>query len=104
MPHRVMDHARTRNTNINHRLRLAHTMKSAGHKGVVFHRIRKTDEFGARQPTLITGALGSFFDDSSDMAHNIHVDTGARRGWVDGRAQGFGRGDRWGNEVQKPHL
>ena len=39
MPDGVMDHAWTRNADIEHGFSFAHTMKGTGHKGIVFDRV-----------------------------------------------------------------
>ena len=79
VPDRMMDHARTRNTDIDHGFSFTNTVKSAGHERIVFDGIREADKLRARESASIASSLSSVFDDSPDLGHHVHVDAGARR-------------------------
>ena len=51
----------------------ADAMKSSGHEGIVFNRIRKAHELCAGDAAFTAGALGGFLDDDSHLPHRVHV-------------------------------
>ena len=101
MLHRVIDDARTRHANIDHRFRLADAVKRAGHERIVFDRVGEADELGAGQAALIARALGSSLINRPTCAHRIHVDSGARGRHVHRRAKPFGGRQSFGNRIEK---
>src|ERR1043165_4454424 len=99
-----MDHAWTRHTDVNNSLGLAHTMKSAGHERIVFNRVCKTDKLRTRESAPIASSLSGVFDNASNMAHDVHVDTRARCRCVDRRTQALSAGECDGNRIEKLKL
>ena len=94
------DNARTRDAHIDDALRLANSMESAGHKGVVFHRIAEDHELGAADGTQ----LGRLADDQAHLLYGVHVDAGLCGADVYAGADQLGIGQCAGDGADEPQV
>lgn len=76
-----MNNTRAGNAHIQHALRLSHTVKCPGHKGIVLYRVGKNHDFGAAHTAITSCEFRCSFDDPAHFCHGIHVK--ARLGGAD---------------------
>ena len=93
----MIHNSRTRDTHINDRFRLTHSMKRARHKRVVFDGVGKTNKLGAGDSALLARAFGCVLNQIPDAPYRIHVDARARGRDVHRRAETRGGCQRFRN-------
>ena len=84
--------------------RLAHAMKRAGHKRIVFHGVGKDDQFGATDRVAVFGQFGGLFDNLPHPRHAVHIDASGCRGQVDRRTDPFGNGQRFRYRINQNQV
>ena len=79
----VVHYAGTGNTHIQDALRLPYTVESAGHKGVVLHRVGEDHHLGAAKALIVRSQLRGFLNNAAHFRNRIHVDARFGRAYID---------------------
>ena len=88
----MMHHAGTGNADIDDAFRFAHAMISAGHEGIILHRVGKDDQFGAGHAAGGRAQRRRFLDAPAHFRNRVHIDACTGGGHIDAGAKPLCRG------------
>ena len=98
---RTLHDARAGDADMDRGISLRHTVKSAGHEGIIFDRITEFDELRASIGVLVLRELCRFLYDLAHALHRIHIDASLGRTDSDRAADALRRSECLRNGVDE---
>ena len=92
-----LHHAGAADAHVDGAFRLARAAESAGHEGIVLHRVAEHNQLGAAQSVLLLRELRRAADDAAHLGHGVHVDAGPGGAQVNAGAQPLRGGQHLGD-------
>ena len=84
------NHAGTGNAHVDDAVRLAGTVESAGHEGIVLGSVAEHHQLGGADALPVSSALGGLQNDAAHLFHGVHVDARLGGAYVYRGAHQFG--------------